>query len=126
MKKTVKDYKIGTLGSHSALQILKGARDEGFKNVVYCLDSSTVPYRSYRVADEIVELRAAIDGEYRVEHAGAGVIVGAAIGVDHHAFGGRRFVAGPDSTRHQAAFGRLPRLESRSEVDQLNNGCLRS
>lgn len=57
MSKSVKNYKIGTLGSHSALQILKGARDEGFSNVVYCLDTSAVPYRSYKVADEIVELK---------------------------------------------------------------------
>ncbi len=57
MSKSVKNYKIGTLGSHSALQILKGARDEGFPNIVYCLDTSSVPYRSYKVADKIVELK---------------------------------------------------------------------
>lgn len=51
-----KDYVIGTIGSHSALQILKGARDEGFKNVVICKKGGGVPYRSYRVADKIVEL----------------------------------------------------------------------
>lgn len=51
-------YKIGTLGSHSALQILKGARDEGFQNMVVCLKGAAQPYRSYRVADEIIEIDA--------------------------------------------------------------------
>jgi len=49
-------FKIGTLGSHSALQILKGARDEGFKNVLICERSRADAYRSFRVADEIIEL----------------------------------------------------------------------
>jgi 5-formaminoimidazole-4-carboxamide-1-(beta)-D-ribofuranosyl 5'-monophosphate synthetase len=50
------DYIIGTLGSHSALQILKGARDEGFKNLVICLKGSARPYESFKVADKIIEL----------------------------------------------------------------------
>lgn len=29
----VTDYTIATLGSHSSLQILKGAKDEGFKTL---------------------------------------------------------------------------------------------
>jgi 5-formaminoimidazole-4-carboxamide-1-(beta)-D-ribofuranosyl 5'-monophosphate synthetase len=49
-------YRIGTLGSHSALQILKGARDEGFKNIVICLRGRSRPYRSFQVADEIIEV----------------------------------------------------------------------
>jgi 5-formaminoimidazole-4-carboxamide-1-(beta)-D-ribofuranosyl 5'-monophosphate synthetase len=48
--------KIGTLGSHSALQILKGARDEGFKNVVICLKTHSRPYHSFKVADTILEV----------------------------------------------------------------------
>ena len=51
-----KKYKIGTLGSHSALQILKGAHDEGFKTVVICKAGRSEPYKSYKVADEIIEL----------------------------------------------------------------------
>ncbi len=51
-----KDIKIGTLGSHSALQILKGARDEGFRNVVICPPDRVHPYRSFGVADEIIEI----------------------------------------------------------------------
>lgn len=49
-------FKIGTLGSHSALQILKGARDEGFKNVVICRKGESKAYKAFRVADEIIEL----------------------------------------------------------------------
>jgi 5-formaminoimidazole-4-carboxamide-1-(beta)-D-ribofuranosyl 5'-monophosphate synthetase len=49
-------YKIGTLGSHSALQILKGAKDEGFENVVICEVGKSRPYKSFRVADKIVEV----------------------------------------------------------------------
>jgi len=48
------DYVIATIGSHSALQILKGARDEGIRNLVICKKGSERPYRSYGVADEIL------------------------------------------------------------------------
>lgn len=56
MAHSIKDYTIGTLGSHSALQILKGARDEGFSNLVICLKGSARPYTSFNVADEILEI----------------------------------------------------------------------
>lgn len=49
-----KDYCIATLGSHSALQILKGARDEGIRNLVICKKGTERPYVSYGVADEII------------------------------------------------------------------------
>lgn len=52
----VKDFKIGTIGSHSALQILKGAHDEGFQTVVICERGRTQAYRSYKVADTILEV----------------------------------------------------------------------
>jgi 5-formaminoimidazole-4-carboxamide-1-(beta)-D-ribofuranosyl 5'-monophosphate synthetase len=52
----ISDLTIGTLGSHSALQILKGARDEGFKNLVICERGQAEPYRSFRVADRIIEV----------------------------------------------------------------------
>jgi len=52
----IKDYKIATLGSHSALQILKGAKDEGFRTLCICKKGTARPYRSYGVADEIIEL----------------------------------------------------------------------
>lgn len=56
MNKKVSEYKIATLGSHSALQILKGARDEGFKTMIIAQKGRTQPYRSFMVADEIIEL----------------------------------------------------------------------
>ncbi len=52
----IQDYKIATLGSHSALQILKGARDEGFKTLIIAKKGRTQPYKSYKVADEIIEV----------------------------------------------------------------------
>lgn len=50
------DYVIATLGSHTALQILKGARDEGVRNLVICKKGSERTYQSYGVADEIIIL----------------------------------------------------------------------
>lgn len=52
----IKDYKIATLGSHSALQILKGAKDEGFETICICEKHRTRPYKSYGVADQIIEI----------------------------------------------------------------------
>lgn len=52
----INDYKIATLGSHTALQILKGAKDEGFKTICICEKGRTRPYTSYGVADEIIEV----------------------------------------------------------------------
>lgn len=51
-----KKYKIATLGSHTALQILKGAKDEGFSTICVCKKGTTVPYKSYKVADQIIEV----------------------------------------------------------------------
>jgi 5-formaminoimidazole-4-carboxamide-1-(beta)-D-ribofuranosyl 5'-monophosphate synthetase len=42
------------MGSHSALQILKGARDEGMRNLVICKKGKERPYVSYGVADEMI------------------------------------------------------------------------
>ncbi len=47
-------YTIATLGSHSALQILKGAKDEGFRTIAICEKGRDKPYKSFRVADEII------------------------------------------------------------------------
>lgn len=46
---------IGTLGSHSALTILSGAKDEGFETVLLC-EKSRRFYERFRVADEIMYL----------------------------------------------------------------------
>lgn len=50
------DYTIATLGSHTALQILKGAKDEGFKTICICEKGKREPYDSFKVADEILEI----------------------------------------------------------------------
>ncbi|MBI2176019.1 formate--phosphoribosylaminoimidazolecarboxamide ligase [Candidatus Woesearchaeota archaeon] len=47
-------YKIATLGSHSALQILHGAKQEGFSTIAICERGRERPYQSYKVADEII------------------------------------------------------------------------
>ena len=51
-----KKFTIATVGSHSALQILKGAKDEGFKTIAICLKGREKPYKSYNVADEIITI----------------------------------------------------------------------
>ncbi len=48
---------IGTLGSHSALNILKGAQEEGFKTVCVCRKADAILYRRFGVADELVLVR---------------------------------------------------------------------
>ena len=49
-----KDFVIATIGSHSALQILKGARDEGIRNLVICKKGAERPYKSFDVADDMI------------------------------------------------------------------------
>jgi 5-formaminoimidazole-4-carboxamide-1-(beta)-D-ribofuranosyl 5'-monophosphate synthetase len=51
---SIKDYAIATLGSHTALQILKGAKDEGFKTICICKRGQEKVYESFNVADEII------------------------------------------------------------------------
>lgn len=48
------DITVTTLGSHSALQILKGAKEEGFNTLALCKEGRDVIYRRFRVADEIM------------------------------------------------------------------------
>ncbi len=52
----VTDYKIATIGSHSALQILRGAKQEGFSTIAVCLKNRIKPYTSFNVADEIITI----------------------------------------------------------------------
>lgn len=51
-----KEYIIATLGSHSALQILKGAKDEGFKTLVITTPRSTEFYKTFAFIDEFIEI----------------------------------------------------------------------
>jgi len=48
------NYKIATLASHSALQILKGAKEEGFPTIAICQKDKVQPYKSFNVADEFI------------------------------------------------------------------------
>ena len=52
----VPQHKIATIGSHSALQILKGAQQEGFKTICVCIKGKEKPYKMYNVADEIITI----------------------------------------------------------------------
>ena len=49
-------YRIATIGSHSALQIFKGAHDEGFKTIAVCKKGSETPYKMFNAADEIISI----------------------------------------------------------------------
>jgi len=49
-----KPYTIGTLGSHSALQILKGAHDEGFLVSTIANRDTERLYRSFAFVDEVI------------------------------------------------------------------------
>lgn len=49
--------RIGVMGSHSALEIMDGAKDEGIETIVYCERKRATPYRRFsRIVDEIVIL----------------------------------------------------------------------
>ena len=51
------DLTVGTLGSHSALEIMDGAKDEGLKTLVVCQKGREVPYKRFaRIADQIIVL----------------------------------------------------------------------
>src|SRR5665213_2245951 len=49
-------YTIATLGSHSALQILKGARDEGFGTLAIASRETARLYSSYSFIDEVITI----------------------------------------------------------------------
>ena len=63
----IKKYKIATLGSHTALQILKGAKDEGFETICICRKGEDVPYKSYGVADEIITVNDFAKDFFKIE-----------------------------------------------------------
>ncbi len=57
--KTIKTYDrdnitIATLGSHSALNIFKGAKEEGFRTLCICKKGDEIVYKKFPLADEIV------------------------------------------------------------------------
>ncbi len=61
IKKIVNNYddvRIGVLGSHSALEVMDGAKDEDFQTIVYCQKGREGPYQRFgRIADEIKVLK---------------------------------------------------------------------
>jgi 5-formaminoimidazole-4-carboxamide-1-(beta)-D-ribofuranosyl 5'-monophosphate synthetase len=48
---------IGTLGSHSSLNIFKGAKEEGFRTVCICKESDSIMYRKFPIVDELIVVR---------------------------------------------------------------------
>jgi len=60
IKKIVNEYtglKIGVLGSHSALEVMDGAKDEDLETLVVCQKGRETPYTRFRrIADEIIIL----------------------------------------------------------------------
>lgn len=56
MSTSISDYAIATLGSHTALQILKGAKDEGFRTIAIITPEIRRVFESFPVADELIEI----------------------------------------------------------------------
>ncbi len=60
IKKIVNNYsdvRIGVLGSHSALEVMDGAKEEDYQTIVFCQKGREGPYQRFgRIADEIVVL----------------------------------------------------------------------
>ncbi|MDP2624938.1 MAG: formate--phosphoribosylaminoimidazolecarboxamide ligase [Candidatus Peregrinibacteria bacterium] len=52
----IQDYRIATIGSHTALQILKGAKDEGFRTICVVTPETRKIYELFGVADELIEI----------------------------------------------------------------------
>src|SRR5437879_6790634 len=45
---------VATLGSHCSLQVLKGAKDEGFKTMLICEKKREKLYRRFSFIDELI------------------------------------------------------------------------
>jgi 5-formaminoimidazole-4-carboxamide-1-(beta)-D-ribofuranosyl 5'-monophosphate synthetase len=45
---------VATLGSHSSLNIFKGAKEEGFRTVAVCKEKDAIMYKKFPLADEII------------------------------------------------------------------------
>ncbi len=53
-KYDAKKLAIGTLGSHSSLNIFKGAKEEGFRTVCICKEKDAIMYRKYPLVDDLI------------------------------------------------------------------------
>lgn len=52
---SLNDITIGTIGSHSALEIMDGAKDENIKTICICQKGRDLPYRRFkRLSDQII------------------------------------------------------------------------
>ena len=51
-----KKITVGTIGSHSALNIFKGAKEEGFKTVCVCKKQNEIMYKRFPLADQIISI----------------------------------------------------------------------
>jgi 5-formaminoimidazole-4-carboxamide-1-(beta)-D-ribofuranosyl 5'-monophosphate synthetase len=49
-----KKLAVATLGSHSSLNIFKGAKEEGFRTVAVCKEKDAIMYKKFPLADEII------------------------------------------------------------------------
>ena len=62
----MKNISIAVLGSHSALEIMDGAKDEGFKTVCVCQKGRETPYLRYkRLVDKMILLDNFSDISYK-------------------------------------------------------------
>jgi 5-formaminoimidazole-4-carboxamide-1-(beta)-D-ribofuranosyl 5'-monophosphate synthetase len=52
-----KKITVGTIGSHSALNIFKGAKEEGFKTVCVCKKENEIMYKRFPLADQIIRIK---------------------------------------------------------------------
>jgi 5-formaminoimidazole-4-carboxamide-1-(beta)-D-ribofuranosyl 5'-monophosphate synthetase len=52
-----KHITVGTLGSHSALNIFKGAKEEGFNTVCVCKKQNEIMYKRFPLADQIIPIK---------------------------------------------------------------------
>jgi 5-formaminoimidazole-4-carboxamide-1-(beta)-D-ribofuranosyl 5'-monophosphate synthetase len=53
----LKKVTVGTIGSHSALNIFKGAKEEGFNTVCVCKKQNEIMYKRFPVADQIIPIK---------------------------------------------------------------------
>jgi 5-formaminoimidazole-4-carboxamide-1-(beta)-D-ribofuranosyl 5'-monophosphate synthetase len=50
----LKKLAIATLGSHSSLNIFKGAKEEGFRTVAICKEKDAIMYKKFPLVDELI------------------------------------------------------------------------
>lgn len=56
-----KSYSIATIASHSCLQILKGAKDEGFSTIAVAIPKTTSFYENFPFIDEVISIASYAD-----------------------------------------------------------------